>query len=459
MPPPEATRRGAHRSTWAKGRDRSRANPPPRGTRGDNTGAVATETHRAIDAVWRIESPRLIAGLTRLVRDVGTAEELAQDALVAALEQWPTEGVPRNPGAWLMTTAKRRAIDQIRRNETYKRKVEEVGRDLEESTPDIGTMVAEDDGIGDDLLRLVFVSCHPVLSTEARVALTLRLLGGLTTDEIARAYLVPESTVAQRIVRAKKTLTKAKVPFEVPQGEELQARLSSVLEVVYLVFNEGYSATAGDDWMRPALCEDAMRLGRILARLARREPEVHGLVALMEIQASRAAARTGPGGEPILLADQNRARWDQLLIRRGLAALETAEGLIDGKPGPYVLQAAIAACHARARRFEDTDWERIAWLYELLAEAMPSPVVELNRAVALSMAFGPETALALLDQLMEVPSMKNYHLLPSVRGDFLRKLGRLPEARAEFERAASLTRNERERTLLLGRAAECGEQA
>ncbi|MFC0433263.1 RNA polymerase sigma factor [Kutzneria buriramensis] len=420
---------------------------------------MATDTHRAIDAVWRIESPRLIAGLTRLVRDVGTAEELAQDALVAALEQWPTEGVPRNPGAWLMTTAKRRAIDQIRRNETYKRKVEEVGRDLEESTPDIGTMVAEDDGIGDDLLRLVFVSCHPVLSTEARVALTLRLLGGLTTDEIARAYLVPESTVAQRIVRAKKTLTKAKVPFEVPQGEELQARLSSVLEVVYLVFNEGYSATAGDDWMRPALCEDAMRLGRILARLARREPEVHGLVALMEIQASRAAARTGPGGEPILLADQNRGRWDQLLIRRGLAALETAEGLIDGKPGPYVLQAAIAACHARARRFEDTDWERIAWLYELLAEATPSPVVELNRAVALSMAFGPETALTLLDQLMEVPSMKNYHLLPSVRGDFLRKLGRLPEARAEFERAASLTRNERERTLLLDRAAECGDTA
>ncbi|MEV6602708.1 RNA polymerase sigma factor [Kutzneria sp. NPDC051319] len=417
---------------------------------------MPTDTHRAIDAVWRIEAPRLIAGLTRLVRDIGTAEELAQDALVAALEQWPNEGVPKNPGAWLMTTAKRRAIDQIRRNETFKRKVEEVGRDLEESTPDIGTMVAEDDGIGDDLLRLVFVSCHPVLSTEARAALTLRLLGGLTTDEIARAFLVPESTVAQRIVRAKKTLAKADVPFEVPQGEELAARLSSVLEVVYLIFNEGYSATAGDDWMRPGLCEDALRLGRILARLAPREPEVHGLVALMEIQASRAAARTGPGGEPILLADQNRGRWDQLLIRRGLAALEQADALIDDKPGAYVLQAAIAACHAQARRFEDTDWERISWLYERLAEAMPSPVVELNRAVALSMAFGPGTGLALLDQLMEIPAMQNYHLLPSVRGDFLAKLGRLPEARAEFERAASLTRNERERTLLLDRAAACG---
>ncbi|QUQ71146.1 RNA polymerase sigma factor [Kutzneria sp. CA-103260] len=417
---------------------------------------MPTDTHRAIEAVWRIESPRLVAGLTRLVRDVGAAEELAQDALVAALEQWPAEGVPNNPGAWLMTTAKRRAIDQIRRNETFKRKVEEVGRDLEESTPDIGALVAEDDGIGDDLLRLVFVACHPVLSTEARAALTLRLLGGLATDEIARAFLVPEPTVAQRIVRAKKTLAKAKVPFEVPQGEELAARLSSVLEVVYLIFNEGYSATAGDDWMRPALCEDALRLGRILARLAPREPEVHGLVALMEIQASRAAARTGPGGEPILLADQNRARWDQLLIRRGLAALEQAEALIDDKPGPYVLQAAIAACHARARRFDDTDWERIAWLYEHLAEAMPSPVVELNRAVALSMAFGPETGLALLDQLMAFPAMQNYHLLPSVRGDFLVKLGRHAEARAEFERAASLTRNERERTLLLNRAAACG---
>jgi RNA polymerase sigma factor (sigma-70 family) len=418
---------------------------------------VATDTHRAIEAAWRIEAPRLIAGLTRLVRDVGVAEELAQDALVAALEQWPAEGVPRNPGAWLMTTGKRRAIDQIRRTETFKRKVEEVGRELEESIPDVGAMVAEDDGIGDDLLRLVFVACHPVLSGEARAALTLRLLGGLTTDEIARAFLVPEPTVAQRIVRAKKTLANAQVPFEVPQGDELAARLSSVLEVVYLIFNEGYSATAGDDWMRPALCEDALRLGRILARLAPREPEAHGLVALMEIQASRAAARTGPGGEPILLADQNRARWDQLLIRRGLAALERAEALIDGEPGPYVLQAAIAACHARARRFEDTDWGRIARIYEHLAEAMPSPVVELNRAVALSMAFGPETGLALLDQLMAFPAMQNYHLLPSVRGDFLAKLGRHAEARAEFERAASLTRNKRERTLLLDRAAACDQ--
>jgi RNA polymerase sigma factor (sigma-70 family) len=418
---------------------------------------VATDTHRAIETAWRIEAPRLIAGLTRLVRDVGVAEELAQDALVAALEQWPAEGVPRNPGAWLMTTAKRRAIDQIRRTENLKRKVEEVGRELEESIPDVGAMVAEDDGIGDDLLRLVFVACHPVLSAEARAALALRLLGGLTTDEIARAFLVPEPTVAQRIVRAKKTLANAQVPFEVPQGDELAARLSSVLEVVYLIFNEGYSATAGDDWMRPALCEDALRLGRILARLAPREPEVHGLVALMEIQASRAAARTGPGGEPILLADQNRARWDQLLIRRGLAALERAEALIDGKPGPYALQAAIAACHARARRFEDTDWERIARLYEHLAQALPSPVVELNRAVALSMAFGPETGLALLDQLMAFPAMQNYHLLPSVRGDFLAKLGRHAEARAEFERAASLTRNKRERTLLLDRAAACDQ--
>jgi len=416
---------------------------------------VATDTHRAIEAVWRIEAPRLIAGLTRLVRDVGAAEELAQDALVAALEQWPADGVPGNPGAWLMTTARRRAIDQIRRNETLRRKVEQVGRDLDETTPDIAAQVAEDDGIGDDLLRLVFVACHPVLSTEARAALTLRLLGGLTTGEIARAFLVPEATVGQRIVRAKKTLAAARVPFEVPQGDELAARLASVLEVVYLIFNEGYSATAGDDWMRPALCEEALRLGRVLAGLAPREPEVHGLVALMEIQASRAAARTGPGGEPILLADQNRARWDQLLIRRGLAALDRAEALIGGQPGPYVLQAAIAACHARARRFEDTDWPRIAQLYELLAASAASPVVELNRAVALSMAFGPETGLALLDQLTAVPALRNYHLLPSVRGDFLAKLGRPAEARAEFERAATLTRNERERTLLLNRAADC----
>ena len=419
---------------------------------------MVTDTHRAIEAVWRIEAARLIAGLARFVRDVGLAEELAQDALVAALEQWPGEGVPRNPGAWLMTTAKRRAIDRIRRDETLRRKLDEIGRDLEESSPDVGAMVAEDDGIGDDLLRLVFVACHPVLSAEARVALTLRLLGGLTTDEIARAFLVPEPTVAQRIVRAKKTLAAAQVPFEVPWGDELAARLGSVLEVVYLIFNEGYAATAGDDWMRPGLCADALRLGRVLARLAPREPEVHGLVALMEIQASRAAARTGPGGEPILLADQNRARWDQLLIRRGLAALERAETLIDGKPGRYVLQAAIVACHARARRFADTDWERIAGLYERLAEAMPSPVVELNRAVALSMAFGPAAGLALLDQLVAVPALRNYHLLPVARGDFLAKLGRPAEARAEFERAAALTRNERERTVLLGRAAAC-EQA
>jgi RNA polymerase sigma factor (sigma-70 family) len=415
---------------------------------------VATDTHRAIEAVWRIEAPRLIAGLTRLVRDVGTAEELAQDALVAALEQWPAEGVPGNPGAWLMTTAKRRAIDQLRRDETFRRKVAEVGRELTESAPDVGALVAEDDGIGDDLLRLVFVACHPVLSTEARAALTLRLLGGLSTGEIARAFLVPEATVAQRIVRAKKTLASARVPFEVPRGDELAARLCSVLEVIYLIFNEGYSATAGDDWMRPGLCEDALRLGRILARLTPREPEVHGLVALMEIQASRSPARTGPGGEPILLADQNRARWDLLLIRRGLAALDRAEALA-GEPGPYVLQAAIAACHARARRFEDTDWARIAGLYERLARAMPSPVVELNRAVALSMAYGPEAGLALLDQLTAVPALRSYHLLPSVRGDLLAKLGRPGEARAEFERAASLTRNERERTLLLNRAAGC----
>ena len=418
---------------------------------------MATDTHRAIEAVWRIEAPRLIAGLTRLVRDVGVAEELAQDALVAALEQWPAQGVPDNPGAWLMTTAKRRAIDRIRRDETFRRKVEELGRELDETTPDIGAQVAEDDGIGDDLLRLVFVACHPVLSTEARAALTLRLLGGLTTDEIARAFLVPEPTVAQRIVRAKKTLASARVPFEVPQGDELAARLSSVLEVVYLIFNEGYSATAGDDWMRPALCEDALRLGRVLAGLTPREPEVHGLVALMEIQASRSPARTGPGGEPILLADQNRARWDQLLIRRGLAALDRAEELAGGKPGPYVLQASIAACHARARHFEDTDWARIAGLYEQLAEATPSPVIELNRAVALSMAFGPAAGLELLDQLIAVPALRNYHLLPSVRGDFLAKLGRPAEARVEFERAAALTRNERERTLLLDRAAACDQ--
>ncbi len=394
-----------------------------------------------------------------MVRDVGLAEELAQDALVAALEQWPESGVPDKPGAWLMAIAKRRAIDMFRRNERFERKLEELGRgqaQQELAMPDFDAALGGD--IGDDLLRLVFTSCHPVLSTEARVALTLRVLGGLTTDEIARAFLVPEPTVAQRIVRAKRTLAKKQVPFEVPQGDELAARLSSVLEVIYLVFNEGYSATAGDDWMRPALCEDALRLGRILAELAPKEPEVHGLVALMEIQASRARARIGPSGEPVLLLDQNRARWDQLLIRRGLAALERAEQL-GGARGPYALQAAIAACHARARTAEETDWVRIAALYAALAEVARSPVVELNRAVAVGMAFGPATGLDLVDALTSEPSLKGYHLLPSVRGDFLVKLSRFDEARAEFERAASLTRNERERALLLERATVCAKGA
>ena len=408
---------------------------------------------KAIDAVWRIESPRLIAGLARLVRDVGLAEELAQDALVAALEQWPESGVPDNPGAWLMATGKRRAIDLFRRNRRLERKQQEIGRELEIQGEgfehDIDTRL--DDDIGDDLLRLVFTACHPVLSTEARVALTLRMLGGLTTDEIARAFLVPEATVAQRIVRAKKTLAKKKIPFEVPSGAELAPRLSSVLEVIYLIFNEGYSATAGDDWLRPALCEDALRLGRILAGLAPNEPEVHGLVALMEIQASRSKARVSPTGEPILLLDQNRGRWDHLLIRRGLKALERAEKL-DGASGLYALQAAIAACHGRARTAAETDWERIADLYGTLAKVADSPVVELNRAVAISMAFGPAAGLELVDKLTSEPSLENYHLLPSVRGDFLLKLGRGEEARAEFERAASLTRNSRERDLLLERA-------
>jgi RNA polymerase sigma-70 factor, ECF subfamily len=417
---------------------------------------TATDTHGAIDAVWRIESARIIAGLARIVRDVGLAEELAQDALVAALEQWPESGIPDNPGAWLMTAAKHRAIDYFRRNKLLERKHQELGRELqaqqEMALPDFDA--ALDDDIGDDLLRLVFTSCHPVLSTEARVALTLRLLGGLTTDEIARAYLVPEPTVAQRIVRAKRTLTEERVPFEVPRGPELATRLSSVLEVIYLIFNEGYSATAGEDWMRPALCEDALRLGRILAGLAPREPEVHGLVALMEIQASRLGARVGPSGEPILLLDQNRARWDQLLIHRGLAALKLAEDL-GGARGPYALQAAIAVCHARARVAEETDWPRIVALYEVLVQLMPSPVVELNRAVALAMASGPAAGLALLDKLASESALKSYHLLPSVRGDFLFKLGRLAEAREEFERAASLTRNAREREFLLGRAEAC----
>jgi RNA polymerase sigma factor (sigma-70 family) len=414
-----------------------------------------TERHvqRTIEAIWRIESARLIAGLARLVRDVGLAEDLAQDALVIALERWPESGVPDNPGAWLMATAKHRAIDVLRRSATLERKQEELARELElqlaHEAPDLDA--ALDDEIGDDLLSLVFTACHPVLSTEARIALTLRLLGGLTTAEIARAFLVPEATVAQRIVRAKRTLAAANVPFEVPRGDELAARLSSVLEVIYLIFNEGYAATAGGDWMRPALCEDALRLGRILAELMPREPEVHGLVALMEIQASRVRARTGPRGEPILLLDQDRARWDWLLVRRGLAALARAEAL-GGALGTYTLQAAIAACHARARTPEETDWPRIAALYDALAQLAPSPVVELNRAVALSMAFGPGVGLELVDELADEPSLARYHLLPSVRGDMLARLGRHTEARAEFERAAGLTRNERERELLLERA-------
>ena len=417
---------------------------------------TSSATHSAIDAVWRIESARIIAGLTRIVRDVGIAEELAQDALVAALEQWPESGIPDNPGAWLMATAKHRAIDHWRRNKLLERKHQEFGRELEAqqemAVPDFDSAI--DDTVGDDLLRLVFISCHPVLSPEARVALTLRLLGGLTTDEIARAFLVAEPTVAQRIVRAKHTLADEHVPFEIPRKADLAARLASVLEVIYLVFNEGYSATAGDDWMRPALCEDALRLGRILAELAPNEPEVHGLVALMEIQASRSAARVSQSGEPILLLDQNRALWDQLLIRRGLAALDRAAKL-GGTRGPYALQAAIAACHARAVAPQDTDWPRIVTLYAELAQLTPSPVVELNRAVAVAMAFGPAAGLELIDTLTSAPSLKSYHLLPSVRGDFLFKLGRFAEAQQEFTRAASLTRNARERAFLLDRAHAC----
>ncbi|HSM85879.1 MAG TPA: RNA polymerase sigma factor [Candidatus Limnocylindrales bacterium] len=422
----------------------------------------AADTHRAIDAVWRMESPRLIAGLTRMVRDVGLAEDLAQDALVAALQQWPQSGVPDNPGAWLMAAAKHRAIDQFRRRSRLQRKHEEIGRELqaqEMAVPDLEA--ALDDNVGDDLLRLMFISCHPILSTEARVALTLRLLGGLTTEEIARAFLVPEPTIAQRIVRAKRTLAEKRVPFEVPRGAELAGRLSSVLEVIYLVFNEGYAATAGDDWLRPALCEDALRLGRVLAELAPREPEAHGLVALMEIQASRARARVGPSGEPILLFEQNRAHWDQLLIRRGLAALDQAEKLAAERPGkragPYAIQAAIAACHARARTPEETDWPRIVALYAALAQVTPSPVVELNRAVAVAMASGPAAGLELVDALAAERSLENYHLLPSVRGDLLKKLGRMEEARVEFARAATLTRNARERELLLNRAQACAD--
>jgi RNA polymerase sigma factor (sigma-70 family) len=416
----------------------------------------ASDSNRAIDAVWRIEAPRLIAGLTRIVRDVGLAEDVAQDALVAALEQWPESGVPDNPGAWLMATAKHHAIDRLRRNERLERKHEELGRELElqqeMAVADLETVTSDD--VGDDLLRLMFISCHPLLAPEARAALTLRLLASLTTEEIARAFLVPVSTIAQRIVRAKRTLTEARVPFEVPTGPELNARLASVLQVIYLVFNEGYSATAGDDLMRVGLCEDAIRLGRILAGLAPKEPEVHGLVALMEIQASRSRARVGPSGEIVLLLDQDRARWDPLLISRGLAALERAEQL-GGALGPYGLQAAIAACHARARSAADTDWARIAALYDALAQLVPSPVVELNRAVAVGMAFGPAAGLELVDALTSEPSLKSYHLLPSARGDLLAKLGRADEARAEFERAATLTQNARERELLLERAAAC----
>lgn len=416
----------------------------------------ASDTHRAIDAVWRIESARLIAGLARMVRDVGLAEELAQDALVSALEHWPGDGVPGNPGAWLMATAKNRALDHFRRDKVLARKHEEVLRELEieQETADDPHEAPRDD-FGDDLLRLIFTACHPVLSTEARVALTLRLLGGLTTGEIARAFLVSESTVAQRIVRAKRALAEAKVPYEVPRGREAAARLASVLEVIYLVFNEGYSATAGEDWVRPALCEEALRLGRILAGLAPREPEVHGLVALMEIQASRLRARVGPAGEPVLLLDQDRARWDHLLVRRGLAALERAEDQAKhlGVPlGPYALQAAIAACHARAPTAAETDWPRIAALYDALGQVAPSPVVELNRAVAVSMAYGAAAGLEIVDALTAEPALEGYHLLPGVRGDLLAKLGRFDEARAEFARAASLTRNARERALLLERA-------
>ncbi len=417
---------------------------------------AAADTHRTIDAIWRIESPKLIAGLSRIVRDIGVAEDLAHDALVAALEQWPGAGVPNNPGAWLMATAKHRAIDYFRRNKLLERKHAEIGYELEadQRAAVAGLDAALDEDVGDDLLRLMFTACHPVLSTDARVALTLRLLGGMTTDEIARAFLVSESTIAQRIVRAKRTLADKRVPFEVPRGAERAARLESVLEVIYLVFNEGYTATAGDDWMRPGLCEDALRLGRILAELAPAEPEVHGLVALMEIQASRSRARIGPSGAPVVLLEQNRALWDQLLIRRGLTAIERAERL-GGARGPYLIQASIAACHARARRPEDTDWPLIVRLYAELAGRTPSPIIELNRAVAVAMADGPAAGLQIIDRLRAEPALREYHHLPSVRGDLLFKLGRLDEASHEFERAAALTRNARERDLLLERARAC----
>ncbi|MGW0424409.1 RNA polymerase sigma factor [Streptomyces sp. NPDC003015] len=408
-----------------------------------------------VETVFRMESPRIIAGVTRVVRDVGIAEELAQDALVAALEQWPRDGVPDNPGAWLTAIARRRAVDLVRRRENYARKLAEIGRDLPETAPPQEPADPED--IDDDLLRLVFTTCHPVLSAEARTALTLRLLGGLTTPEIARAFLVPEATVAQRIVRAKRTLATKNIAFEVPYGPDREARLGSVLDVIYLIFNEGYAATAGDDWLRPSLCEDALRLARLLSALMPKEPEVHGLAALLEFQASRTAARTGPRGEPVLLRDQNRSRWNRMLIARGIKALSRADATATGAPGPYVLQAAIAACHAHAYSYDETDWSAIATLYALLAARTPSPVVELNRAVAVSMAEGPGPALEIVDALTDEPALLDYHLLPSVRGDLLARLGRTAEAQAEFARAAALTRNERERELLLDRARECGQ--
>jgi RNA polymerase sigma factor (sigma-70 family) len=418
---------------------------------------VTADLHRAIETVWRLESPRVVGGLARIVRDLAVAEDLAHDALVAALEQWPTEGIPRNPGAWLMAAAKHRAFDHLRRHTRRARKQDALAHHLGDRSPGPADAVAAalDDDIGDDLLRLIFTACHPLLSTEARVALTLRLLGGLTTDEIARAFLVPEATIAQRIVRAKKTLAKAKVPCEVPRGPERLDRLASVLDVVYLVFNEGYSATAGEDWIRPSLCEEALRLGRVLAGLAPQDAEVHGLVALMELQSSRLRARVGPGGEPVLLLDQNRARWDQVLIGRGLLALERAEELAP-QPGPYALQAAIAACHARARTPGETDWPRIASLYARLVALTRSPIVGLNHAVAVGMAEGPQAGLDLVDALVADPALASYHYAPSVRGDLLQKLGRLPEARTEFERAAALARNARERELLEARARACG---
>jgi RNA polymerase sigma factor (sigma-70 family) len=419
---------------------------------------VESNIQSTVEAVWRMESAKIIAKLARMLRDVALAEELAQDALVTALEQWPTSGVPHNPGAWLMVTAKNRALDQLRRFKLLQRKHQTIANDAELLSTPPSPEEESDDDVGDDLLRLIFIACHPVLSTEARVALTLRLLGGLNTAEIARAFLVPEPTIAQRIVRAKRALAEAHVPFDMPRAEELANRLASVLEVIYLIFNEGYAATAGEEWMRPALCEEALRLGRILAELAPREPEVHGLIALMEIQASRAGARVGPDGQPILLLEQDRARWNQLLIRRGLAALERAEAL-SGALGPYALQAAVAACHARARSAGETDWVRIVALYDALAQLAPSPVVDLNRAVAVSMAFGPSAGLEIVDELNTDSRLSTYHLLPSVRGDLLEKLGRFDEARTEFTRAAALARNARERTLLLGRAASCGATA